>query len=322
MENETNVVIKPEATPKDFFLNVGVMASLYWLTISYIILIFEVINTIFPDEALYRGETSVSTFTLSSLIIITPVFLILTNVVNKHIKANPIQRDVWVRKWVIYFTLFIAGITVITDMIVILNFFLSGELTTRFITKSLVLVIIPLVIFWYLVTNLKRDYVTSSYYKSLVIGVIVVIIGTIVGAFVAIGTPSEQRDARIDEQRINDLRVVQSEVIGFYTSKKRLPESIDELEDVLRGFQPPVDPESDESYKYSVNGTETFTLCADFNSKQDYLEKRREYYYDDYYGTDAWIWNHIKGETCFERTIDPEKLESEINPIKTPRPIF
>lgn len=293
------------------------MASLYWLSVSYILLVFEIINHKFPDEALYFNN-EVSTFTLSSVIIMTPVFLFLTRYLNKYIANNPSKRDIWVRKWSIYLTLFIASVTVIADLIAILNFYLSGELTIRFILKAIVLIIIPLVIFWYLLKNLTRDYTKNTFYKipSVVVGIL--ILSTIVFAFVIAGSPSEKRSERLDNMRVNDLRSIQSEVLNHYLTKNELPNSLQSLNDPFRGFRSPSDPLTGESYIYEIENENTFSLCATFQSKQDYDE--RGGYYDVEYSqiSENWTWNHEEGLNCFKRTIDKDKF---INP-NTPKIIY
>ena len=55
---------------------------------------------------------------------------------NRDIVHDATRRDIWVRRWAIVLTLFIAGMTMAMDLIVLLNTFLSGAtLTTPFLLK-------------------------------------------------------------------------------------------------------------------------------------------------------------------------------------------
>jgi len=64
---------KPKATPKDFFLWAGAMIALYAGIFSFITLLFEYINQVFPDKVLgyydpYAGGVA---YAMASLIVAT-----------------------------------------------------------------------------------------------------------------------------------------------------------------------------------------------------------------------------------------------------------
>jgi len=303
---------KTKSIVKDFFLNLATFVSLYWLSISFIVLVFQIINTIFPDN-IFTDTNAVSTFSLSSVIILTPVFFYLAFQTNKEILKDPSKKDMWIRRWLIYITMFFAGIAIIADGIVLINFFLNGDLTTRFILKVLTILVIPGFIFWYLRYSLNRDYSKGAYNKPLAITVMLIILATIVGSFYVVGTPSEKRAQRVDQERIQDLGQIQYEITVYWQAKEKFPENLDTLSDPLRGFITPVDPETGASYEYNIITEQTFELCATFTSEQKGMDanNRVPYLYDGYTKE---TWNHDKGRVCFERTIDPDKY-APIKPI-------
>lgn len=141
--------------------------------------------------------------------------------------------------------------------------------------------------------------------------VVVVVVASIVGAFYIIGSPREQRLMRYDYQKVNDLQSIQWQVTDFYQQKERLPESLDELKDPLRGTSIPLDPQVDEgmSYTYRKTAELTFELCAVFNTENMQGEKQPVARPVDMYVDPAMeFWQHRAGEVCFERTVDPEKF--------------
>ena len=306
IKNDDGFDDKAKSIVKDFFLNLATFVSLYILSISFIVLLFQIINSIFPDN-IFSDTNAISTFSLSSVIVLTPVFFYLAYKTNKEISKTPEKKEMWIRRWLTYITMFFAGATIITDGIVLINYFLNGDLTTRFFAKVLVILLIPGFIFWYLTYGLKRDYTKNPYNKTLAVVVILIILATIIGAFIAVGSPSKNRMIRVDQERVRDLSMIQNEIISFWQTKNRLPENIDEVSNPLQGFVIPNDPETDTPYIYKVTGPENFALCATFETEQ--LETNSRAYE---YGLVNETWIHEKGEVCFDRTIDPERFTKPI----------
>ena len=68
--------------------------------------------------------------------------MFLMRLIRKSIAADPSRKEIWVRRWALILTLFVAGVAIAVDLITLLTTFLSGEaLTTAFLLK--VLVILP-----------------------------------------------------------------------------------------------------------------------------------------------------------------------------------
>ncbi len=80
-----------------------------------------------------------------------------------------------------------------------------------------------------------------------------------------------------------------------------------ELEDPIAGYNNPRDPKSGELYVYRPGEGLSFTLCSTFEAAGD-----ADYGYGEpmsarAYGTLEGDWAHGAGETCYTRTIDPER---------------
>src|SRR3989338_4480221 len=124
------------------------------------------------------------------------------------------------------------------------------------------------------------------------------------------GSPFAERVKRFDERRIQNLEMLQYEVINFWQAKETLPTSLDNLRDDIRGFVPPVDPETKTPYGYRAIGTQEFELCAVF--KTDTVEDAvttlplKPIPVKESYGDLEQNWQHQAGEFCFRRVIDPD----------------
>ena len=305
---------KPKATPKDFFLWAGAMVSLYAGIVSFITLLFEYINQVFPDTVLgyydpYAGGVA---YAMASLIVLAPVFLILMRVIRRNIQIDSSRNEIWVRRWALFLTVFLAGATIVIDLIVLLNTFLSGgELTTAFLLKVLVVLLVAGAGFMHFLADLWGYWEKNPQYARYInwaTGVLVVL--TIAAGFFIIGSPQSQRQYRIDEQRVGDLSSIQSAIVySYYQPKQKLPASLDDLNNPINGFMVPVDPQTGSAYEYSVKGPLGFELCATFNmpsrgetAKNGFISRPMP----TGYGGMSEVWQHGEGRTCFSRTIDPQ----------------
>ena len=307
----------PLLTPKDFFINLLVFAALYTSTVSFLALVFAYVNALFPDNLgyyfNYAGEIIVPS---SVLAVIFPIFLLTSWFLGKDLAKNPDKKEIKFRKWLVYLTLFAAAVTVIVDLIILLSNFYQGELTSRFIFKVMAVLLVALGIFWYYFLDLRKSSVLKPKLWMEIASLLV--LAVLAGGFFIVGTPAQQRAKRFDERRVNDLQNIQSQLLNYWMQKEELPEELNVLaQDKLAGFILPRDPETNLNYPYHKLTAFSFEICADFKRpsadiepqrverlssslKRDLLPKSQGNFGS---GTN---WTHGKGETCFERTIDPE----------------
>ncbi len=145
--------------------------------------------------------------------------------------------------------------------------------------------------------------------KLFTIIISVVIVGSIVAGFFIVGSPQEERLRRFDDQRIQDLSLLQGQIIDFWINKDRLPEQLGQLKNDITGFTPPLDPQSGSPYEYRTAGVLSFELCASFSRPSDMgsLGSKRIPVPAQPFGLEgAQNWSHPEGRACFLRTIDPE----------------
>ncbi len=301
-------------TAKDFFLHIAVVALLYAGTIALLNILFRVINVVFPqvNQYNYYGSSSIS-LPVATLIVVFPLFLFLANVLRKGYVNEPSLKEYPVRKWLIYITLFIAGIVLAGDLVVLIYYFLDGqEMTTAFLLKILSVLVVTGAIFGYYMDDLK-DRLTGSRRNVWRVVAAVLVVGSIVAGFSVLGTPASQRMLRYDSQKVSDLQNIQWQIVNYWQQKGILPASLAELQDPISGFITPVDPQTKKLYEYKKTGTLSFDLCADFNKPAQAIDgSMTRMAYSEPMGKLAENWQHEVGNKCFSRTIDPE-----LYPVRT-----
>jgi hypothetical protein len=304
----------PKVTPKDFFLWAGAMVSLYGSVLAFITLVFSYINYAFPDQLSYYTMEAFSggmRFQMATLIVLVPVMLILMRIIRKDIAADHSKGELWVRRWALFLTVFIAGAAVAGDLITLINYFLGGEVTMRFVLKVAVLLLVAGGVFLHFLADL-RGYWLKQPDRARMVGwaAAVLVLITIVAGFFIMGTPGQVRLYRFDSQKVSDLQNIQWQVVNYWQQKEALPASLSELADPISGATIPTDPQSGEAYRYEVIGPQAFKLCAIFNmdsaenERQASIARPSMYYGGEVEGEN---WLHGVGETCFDRTIDPER---------------
>ena len=152
-----------KTSPKDVFLHLLAIVALYASGIAFLVLIFQYVNVLFPDPlsdgySMYRysGAYGAIRWSLSSLIIVFPVYLLTTRFLNKSYKKAPAKANLWIRKWLTYFTLFAASLIIIGDLVTLLNNLLGGELTLRFIIKVLAVFFVAGSVFYYYLWEIRK----------------------------------------------------------------------------------------------------------------------------------------------------------------------
>ena len=197
--------------PKDVFMHLLSMIALYISSGSLIAILFQYINLYFPDPLqpiYYSSVAGTIRWTMASLIIIFPIYLAVMNLLNHDYAANPEKRELKIRKWLVYFTLFIAAIIISTDLVTLVYNFLGGDLTARFILKIITVALVVGTVFLYYGADLKGN-LTKSRLSLFLIGSVAIVAISIIGGFFTAGSPLKARLYRFDEQRIMDLQNVQ-----------------------------------------------------------------------------------------------------------------
>jgi hypothetical protein len=344
METQQN---QSKLNPAFFFISLGALVSLIASVASFLNLVFETLNQKFPDvlNATYQYGYNTYNFegmrmALATLIIFFPVFLVLSHYWRKMIGKGLGHTDEIIRKWMVYILIFLSSIVILVDLVTLVKYFVSGEITLRFILKILVTLAVAKWTLLYYLYQLR-----DSKWKKIVDSMApwvasVLAVAAIVFAFTVMGSPFKQRQLRLDDRRIQDLQTIQYQVINFWQQKEKLPEKLADLANPLSGFSIPVDPEFEKGivYEYNKKSDLTFELCSTFTlpipkgwQENNYLgykggimpmaEPARDvatsaiYPYPGEGSNESW--DHEAGRTCFERTIDKDMYP----PFPKPEPM-
>jgi hypothetical protein len=147
--------------PRDVFLHLLAIFTLYFSAGSFWSLIFNYINISIPDPleqnsyALTSAYSSIR-WSIASLIIVFPTYILVTKYLNKIYSSDPEKLSLRIRKWLIYLTLFVAAVIIIGDLVTLVYNLLGGDLTVRFILKVLTVLFIAGSIFSYYLWDLRK----------------------------------------------------------------------------------------------------------------------------------------------------------------------
>lgn len=284
---------------KDFFLNLGVTVALYTVVISLVNLLFTVINYAYPKVVVgynyYYANQSIS-WPVASLIIVFPILILLMWILEKEYKHNTEDRNTGIHRVLTYVTLFITGLVLAVDLVMVLYYFLDGqELTTGFLLKVLALLVVAGSLFAYYLSDI-RGTLTSKSRKIWRILTGVVILASIVWGFSVLGSPASQRAYKYDEQRVNDLMSLSNQISSYYNQTENFlfPRSFDDLvKDGKYGFVP-VDPQTGQRYEFEPLGPTRYQLCAVFNKATPSMQNSsRGMPYENV------SWQHPAGRHCY-----------------------
>jgi hypothetical protein len=138
------------------------MVTLYGSAGSFSAIVFQYINLAVPDTlemAQYfspENARDIIRNSLSFLIVLFPVYIATSWYLHKSYLTDVSTRNLRVRKWLIYFTLFVAALIIIFDLVALMNTLLNGELTLRFFLKIVTVFFVAGSIFGYYIWDLKK----------------------------------------------------------------------------------------------------------------------------------------------------------------------
>lgn len=149
-----------KTSPKDVFLHLLAIVTLYTSGISFLVLVFQYVNILFPDilSGYYYVDSAYGAirWSISSLVVVFPVYLLTMRHLNRSYENTPSKRNLRIRRWLIYFTIFAAALILIGDIVTLINNLLGGELTIRFLLKVGAVAFVTGSVFGYYLWDVKR----------------------------------------------------------------------------------------------------------------------------------------------------------------------
>lgn len=299
--------MKHTKTPaRDVFLHLLLIVTLIITVVSFLSIVFSLVGLQWPEPwQLYDNKDGIEDGIragIAALIIGTPLYLWISWLIEKDLRANKDKIKLSIRRWLLYLALFIASITLIIDGIIIVHSFLGGDLTIAFAIKAVATLVIAAAVFGYYKWDLKREKADGTQVPRMAaIATTLLAIGIIVAALFMIDSPAVQRAQDNDKAVIEDLQEVQWAIIDYYEHEEALPADQAALKEEIN-------TEITHSFTYEVTSETTFNLCATFETEQ-LTAPRGDYYELDIYGLKGGgSWVHGAGMHCFEREISIEDI--------------
>jgi hypothetical protein len=268
---------------RDSFLYLMSFASLYAVAGSVIGLYYNFLDYLYPDPA--SGERNIDAIrndvraVIAWIVIAFPLFLMVSLVLQRIVRQTPDTRKQVVARWLTYLTMFLAVAVMAGDLIALLYCFLDGSLTTRFVLKVIVLLVIAQVIlsYYYLARRDVAKGQSVALRRFLEATGILVVAGAVVLGFGLAGSPFTARQYRMDEKRVADLRAIHNAIQQMTTKRvnneilmtRPLPKTLEEVAEYQRTRQAVAalnhsDPETGDKYAYTVTGEKTYEISARF----------------------------------------------------------
>lgn len=151
----------PYLSAREVFIYLVLFAALYAAAFDLGALAFELINRSFPDPMdssfMMRLSDERIRWYIAGLVIAFPLFLLTFRGVTRAVARDPTKRASRPRKWLTYLTLFVASVSLASDLMVLVYNLLGGELTVRFLLKIATVAIIAGGIFLYFLVDMRGE---------------------------------------------------------------------------------------------------------------------------------------------------------------------
>src|SRR6266478_5404598 len=273
-ESSTGLAIPQRAgageSARDAFLYLLSFATLATWTTAVGSMLFEFINHWFPDaisrSSAYYVRSSV-TWQMASVAVAFPIYLLVMRLILREAADHPERLESGVRKWLTYLALLGTAGAMICDLIWFLDYFLTGELTVRFVLKSATIMLISGAVFAYYLGSLRWNRSANlqrARARNIVFGAaatLTVIATFCIGLGVA-GTPSRQRQMEADRKRVEDLRNIGNAIKLWHEKNGAMPAALGDVNSRV------TDPETGAAYEYHPKTGTAYELCANFYSDE------------------------------------------------------
>jgi hypothetical protein len=291
---------RPYLSAREAFLYLVLFATLYTAAFNFGAVLFQLVDMWLPDAVRFDWRPAATRQVRdasAALLIAFPVFLWMSAMIEHSIAREPAKRASRVRKWLTYLTLFIAALVLIGDLIFLVQRLLQGELPLRVLLKVAIVFLIAGAVFGWYLGDLRRDDATAAApsrgRRALAAGVIAVVLAVLAGGLVVSGSPRRERVRALDEQRVEHLQRIWSQLEVERKDGNALPASLDELAARPdRAWLVVRDPATGEPYGYRVVDSVTVELCAVFDGADSLAgpaEVRRV----------SPFWRHDAGRWCY-----------------------
>lgn len=249
------------------------LAALIFMALSFGMILFSIINKLIPDVlgGYNSGIDSQLKFAISALLISAPIFYFISNLISKGIHKGELEKESAIRRWLTYFIILVSSLIILGVFISIINNFLSGELTGRFIFKSLTVFVIAALSFSFYFYDIKRENPDKpdKVVKIFFFATLILVMAVFVAAWFFVESPQTARNRRLDQVLMQNIYNLENVVNNYYERNKKLPANIDELKadkNIYIGPNTLVDPENNMPLVYNKLNEKEFEICVTFRT--------------------------------------------------------
>ena len=176
---------------------------------------------------------------------------------------------------------------------------LTGDPTPQFALKAVSILFIAGCIFGYYFWEMRRTEDTVSIpgnapaVRLLLAIIIVAVVGSIGYALYLMGSPDQQRNIRLDTERVYHLSNIADNIDTYWDLNEGLPQELTQLSGRSYRVDRIHDPETGEPYEYRVLEGSEYELCAVFATDTDEVGSQERPF-------SRRAWDHGAGRHCFQ----------------------
>lgn len=260
------------------------LVSLIFTALSVGMIAFGIIDKSVADAWNYNSYNNLDSqlkFAISALFIAAPIYYFLSHLINRGLNKQELDLNSPLRRWLTYFIILVTSMIILGVFIGVINNFLSGELTSRFILKAATTLLIAAIIFSFYFYDIKRQEIKA---KDLVIrffafGSAALVIVAFVSAWFLVTPPSVARAKRLDQNLVNNIYQLENAVNSYYSQYGKLPASLEEIKDsdIYLDSRTTVDPATKQAIEYRREEDNKFSFCAHFRLASDESDQNFAY---------------------------------------------
>lgn len=287
------------------------LVALIFMALSTGMIFFQVINKVVADALVgFQGYSDeIMKFAISAIIIATPLYYWMLRLIKKAFKKGELKVDSGIRRWLTYFILFVSAVVAIGWLIGTINSWLSGELSLKFILKTLSVLVITGIIFSYYFYDIKQGVQVKKNINLIYLIVsLILVLGAFVTSFFFVESPQNTRLRLYDQNIVNDLSNLDSGINSYYAKNKILPKDLNallETSDYYVTKKQLGDQAGTQTYAYRVTDATHYELCATFkmNNKDLPMDTAR-------YSNPRFL--HDVGYYCFKLQVDALTKDGQV----------
>lgn len=249
------------------------LAALIFMAVSFGMIIFSIIDKTIPDviNGYTGGVDSQLKFAISALFIAAPIFYFISRLIHRGLHKGELEKESGIRRWLTYFIILVSALIILGVFVGVINNFLSGELTGRFIFKALTMLLIAGVSFSFYFYDIKRENPDrpDKVVRIFCFASLALVLAAFTAAWFFVESPSVARARRLDQALIQNFYSLENAANSYYDRYKKLPADLAELKtdkNIYLAELALIDPETKTPISYNKVSDKEFEFCATFRT--------------------------------------------------------